>query len=198
MIAELFSNFVISFILAFKYLGIFILMALESANIPIPSEIIMPFSGFLVFQGKLSFWMVVVIGALGNLLGSILSYFIGSELGRPFILKYGKYILVPEKEFLWVEKWFNKNGKAAIFLGRVVPVVRTFISLPAGVAKMDFAEFTAYTLIGCVIWSALLTYIGLILGPNWNSIIAFFNKLDILVIAIVIVFFVWYIKKFKK
>lgn len=197
MIAELFSNFVISFILAFKYLGIFVLMALESANIPIPSEIIMPFAGYLVFQGKLSFWIVVIIGALGNLFGSVVSYLAGSYLGRPFILKYGKYILIPEREFLIAERWFKNYGKSIIFLGRILPVVRTFISLPAGVAKMDFAEFSVFTLIGCVIWSAILTYTGVLLGPNWGSIISFFNRLDILVIAAIVVFIIWYASKFR-
>ena len=198
VIAELFVNFVVGFIEKFQYLGIFVLMALESANIPIPSEIIMPFSGYLVFQGKLSLMMVVAMGALGNLLGSILSYFLGAQMGRPFVLKYGKYFLIPEKEFLMAEGWFLKYGKSIIFFSRILPVIRTFISLPAGVAKMDFMEFVLYTLAGCVIWSAFLAYVGIWLGPSWEVILAFFNKLDILVIAGFVVFVIWYLRKFKQ
>lgn len=197
VIAELFVNFVVSFIEKFQYLGIFLLMALESANIPIPSEIIMPFSGYLIYQGKLSLVLVIVMGALGNLLGSILSYFLGAQMGRPFVLRYGKYFLIPEKEFMMAEGWFLKYGKPIIFFSRVLPVLRTFISLPAGVAKMDFMEFVIYTLIGSLIWSAFLAYVGIWLGPSWESIIAFFNKLDILVIAAVVVFIVWYVRKFR-
>ena len=196
-IVEIVSNAVIGFISAYGYLGIFFLSALESANIPIPSEVIMPFSGYLAYQGKFSFWGVTLAGTVGNLAGSVLSYYLGSYLGRPFIVKYGKYVLIPHKKFVHAEEWFKKYGHEAVFIGRLLPVVRTFISLPAGIAKMDFKKFVAYTFIGAFIWSAILAYVGVWLGPNWNSIMAFFEKIQLVIIAGFAIFVVWYVRSLR-
>ena len=196
-IVELIANWIVGFISATGYLGVFFLMAIESANIPFPSEVIMPFAGYLVYQGKFSLLGVTAAGAFGNLAGSILSYYVGAKLGRPFVVKYGKYILIPHNKFEHAENWFKKYGHGAVFIGRLLPVVRTFISLPAGIAQMDFKKFVIYTFAGAFIWSGMLAYVGVWLGPNWNSIIAFFEKFEIAVIAAFVVFVVWYLRSLK-
>ncbi|MEK9134814.1 MAG: DedA family protein [Patescibacteria group bacterium] len=190
------SNWIVSFISGAGYWGIFILMALESALIPIPSEIIMPFSGFLVWDEKFSWWPVILWGTIGNLAGSLIAYFIGRYGGRALVLKYGKYILVSPDDVERAEKWFNKYGSASIFFSRLLPVVRTFISLPAGIARMPLFKFCLYTFLGSLPWSILLTYSGLIAGENWKNLEVYFRKLDwvILVLIILIVGYYLYAK----
>ena len=151
---------------------------MESACIPIPSEIIMPFSGYLVATGKFSLWLVIIFGAIGNLLGSIVAYAIGAYGGRPFIEKYGKYILIRRDELDRAQKFFEKYGNLSIFLSRLLPIIRTFISLPAGIARMKFWKFCFYTLIGSLFWSGLLAYIGVFLGSNWQSMEIYFRRFD--------------------
>ena len=153
-------------------------MALESACIPIPSEVIMPFSGFLVFEGKFSFWLVVFWGTMGNLIGSAIAYFIGFYGGRPLVEKYGKYILLSHSDLELAERWFQKYGSLSIFFSRILPVARTFISFPAGVAKMNFFKFSVYTTVGSAIWSVFLTYVGFFGGENWSKIEVYFKKFD--------------------
>lgn len=197
-IIQIVADFTINFISNHGYLAIFFLMAIESANIPFPSEIIMPFSGFLVYQGQFSFLGITLAGAFGNLVGSILSYYLGDALGRPIILAYGKYLLIPQSKFLKAEAWFKKHGHEAAFFGRLLPVIRTFISLPAGIAEMDIKKFSVYTFTGAFIWSALLGYVGIILGPNWENIIHFFRKIEIAVIAAFLLFVAWYVYELYK
>ncbi len=190
------SNWVIDFILASGYFGIFVLMLLESALIPIPSEIIMPFSGFLIWEEKLSWWPVVLWGTIGNLAGSLVAYYIGRYGGRALVLRYGKYILISSDDVERAEKWFNKYGSASIFFSRLLPVVRTFISLPAGIAKMPIFKFSIYTFFGSLVWSIILAYAGLIAGENWNNLEVYFRKFDwvILVLIILIVGYYLYAK----
>ncbi len=173
-------------------------MALESACLPVPSEIIMPFSGYLVAIGKFTLWPVIIWGAIGNLIGSIAAYFIGIYGGRAFIKKYGKYILLSQEELDKSEKFFKKYGSLSIFFSRLLPVIRTFISLPAGIARMPFWKFCFYTLIGSLLWSVLLTYIGVFLGENWHAVEVYFRKFDWL-IGILILFAIgyWLYKKIK-
>lgn len=174
-------------------------MTLESALIPVPSEIIMPFSGFLVWSEKLAWWPVIMWGTVGNLAGSLIAYYIGRYGGRAFILKYGKYILISSEDIERAEKWFNKYGSFSIFFSRLLPVVRTFISLPAGIARMPVFKFSLYTFLGSLPWSILLTYSGLIAGENWKSLEAYFRKFDWLIIAIIILAIGWWLyKKLKK
>jgi membrane protein DedA with SNARE-associated domain len=163
-------------------------MVLESACIPIPSEIIMPFSGFLVSAGKLSLFWVTFAGAFGNLVGAVITYAIGYWGGRPFIAKYGKFFFVREKELHHAEKFFNKWGDFAVFLGRNLPVIRTFISLPAGVAEMNFTKFAVYSFIGSIPWCFALAYLGQLLGANWMVIRKYGNVLDVVVGAVVVFF----------
>lgn len=189
----LISSWVVSFVSASGYLGIFVLMALESALIPIPSEIIMPFSGFLVWEEKFSFLAVVLWGTFGNLAGSIAAYILGYYGGRPLIEKYGKFILISHHELDMADKWFLKYGGISVFFSRMLPAVRTFISLPAGIAKMPFKKFCLYTTLGSLPWSFALTYAGLIMGENWKGLEVYFRKFDWVIGIFGVIFLAWFI-----
>ncbi|MDP3987725.1 MAG: DedA family protein [Candidatus Levybacteria bacterium] len=196
MIEQL-SAFIIHLIQTSGYIGIFILMTLESALIPIPSEVTMPFSGFLVSKGELSLILVILAGAFGNLAGSLLAYAAGYYLEDALILglvrKYGKFLLLTEHDYKKSIEWFNKYGGGISFFSRMLPAVRTFISLPAGMAKMNLLKFSIYTFFGSLIWSAFLTYIGLYLGNNWNSLEVYYRKLELLIAAFIIFCILFYI-----
>lgn len=174
-------------------------MTIESALIPMPSEVTMPFSGFLVTTGKFHLLFVVVAGSLGNLLGSIIAYtlgFWGEELViRNFIKKYGKYIFLSEHEYDRSERWFKKYGQMIVFISRLLPGIRTYISLPAGISHMNFFKFILYTALGSFIWSFILSYIGIIMGNNWNKIGSYFHMLDIVIIVIVGALLIYFIRK---
>lgn len=188
-------SFITDIILKIGYIGIFILMTLESAGLPIPSEIIMPFSGFLVFNEKFSFWPVILAGTIGNLAGSIILYFIGKHIGRPIIIQYGKYFLIRKKELIWAENWFQKYGNITVFFSRLLPVIRTYISLPAGLTRMPVLKFSFYTAIGSLLWTIILTYVGIILGSQWNILENYFRQLDWIIVIIIIILLGWYIYK---
>lgn len=187
------ASLVISVISKTGYLGITVLMALESACIPIPSEIIMPFSGFLVFEGQFIFWQVVLWGAIGNLIGSIIAYGVGFYGGRPIIEKYGKYILISRRDLDLADNWFNKYGQKVVFFSRLLPVIRTFISLPAGISRMSFKKFSFYTLAGCLLWSFVLTYAGVIMGENWHDIEVYFREFQWIIGGLIILGIVWWV-----
>lgn len=180
---EFVSNFTINLIGSLGYWGVFIGMSLESACIPIPSEIIMSFSGFVVWQGNTNMTLIgiTIIGALGNLTGSLIAYFVGLKGGRPLLEKYGKYLLITHSKLELADSWFLKYGGEAVLISRVLPIIRTFISLPAGIARMDIKKFILYTFIGSLPWSFALGYIGVQLGPNWEIIRGYFHTLDIIV-----------------
>ena len=184
-------EFITSVISSLGYGGIFFLMILESALIPIPSEIIMPFSGFLASTGKLGSVGVILAGSLGNLVGSVLTYYLGIRLGRAFLIKYGKYILFRVHHLVWTEQLFQKYGDKISFVGRLLPVVRTYISLPAGIGKSNFIKFVVYTLVGSIIWNSLLTYGGIQLGRSWQHIDKYSGYLDIIAVVAIAVFIVW-------
>jgi membrane protein DedA with SNARE-associated domain len=177
---DLIVVFVTGTISAVGYLGVFVLMLFESACVPIPSEIIMPFSGFLASTGKLSLWGITLAGAFGNLVGAVITYAIGYYGGRPFVLKYGKYFFIKEHELHKAEKFFARWGDFSVFLSRNLPVIRTFISLPAGVAEMPFIKFSIYSFLGSIPWCFGLAYLGLLLGSNWLVIRQYGHYLDIL------------------
>lgn len=198
-IIETLSSIVIDLISRFGYISEFFLMVFESMGIPIPSEVIMPFSGLLVGRGELSFWMVVVIGALANLVGSLVAYGIGYWGGEPLVEKYGKYIMLKKHDLEMAHRWFDKYGKATAFFSRMLPIVRTYISFPAGFAKMPIGQFGIYTFLGSLPWCYVLTVIGIKMGEEWESIKKYFHILDILVaIAIMYIIAGWVIKKIKK
>lgn len=193
---EQITGLIIHFIEATKYLGIFVLMTLESALIPIPSEVTMPFSGFLVEQGKLNFWLVALTGTLGNLVGSWIAYLIGFYLEEHLIIKWikkwGKFLLLTEHDYLKAVSWLQRYGDAVTLFSRVLPAVRTFISLPAGLSEMSFKKFSFYTFIGSFIWSLVLTFVGVKFGSNWHVLEPYFRKFQIGIVILLLIFFVWY------
>ena len=189
------ANFIIQTISNSGYLGIFFFMIAESALIPIPSEIIMPFSGYLVFTGKMNPIFVILAGSIGNLVGSLIAYFIGVKLGREFILKYGKYLLLKKSHLDWTESFFKKYGSSSIFVSRLLPAIRTYISLPAGIAKMNLKKFSVFTLLGSIIWSTMLTYVGFSLGQEWPQIRRYSEYIDVAVIVGILIFVIIIIKK---
>jgi len=194
-IISLLATFIIAAISTLGYTGVALMMAIESACIPLPSEIIMPFSGYLVTRGEFTLIGVSLAGAIGCVLGSALAYWVGIWGGRPFIQKYGKYFLVTEHDLNIADNFFNKYGNAAVFFSRLLPVVRTFISLPAGIAKMDFKKFVAYTFIGSLPWCFVLAYIGKIMGDNWNTLGGYFHKFDAVIGVIIAIGIIWFVKR---
>lgn len=180
-------NIIIRIIGATGYAGIFFLMLLESCGVPVPSEVIMPFSGFLVASGQLIFALVVLAGTLGNLAGSCLAYCIGLKGGRPLIEKYGKYIFISKRDMDKADYWFNRYGEPAVLLGRFLPVIRTYISFPAGIAKMDLKKFCFFTTLGALPWTLLFAWLGIKLQNHWTLIRDRLHNFD-LAIAVLIVF----------
>ena len=197
-ILEWFSNSIISVIETSGYLGIFILMALESANIPVPSEIIMPFSGYLVFAGKFNLLWVVLWGACGNLAGSVVSYYLGFFGGRAILQKYGKFFFIKDRDLELAEHWFSKYGGVTAFAARMLPIVRTFISFPAGIARMNILKFSVYTFAGSFVWSYFLAYIGIIMGENWTYLEAYFRKFDWAIAGLIAAGVIWWIRRHFK
>jgi len=197
-IIEPVGRWVIETISYLGYAGIILTMAIESACIPLPSEIIMPFSGYLVFTGRFNLLGVSVAGAFGCVVGSVAAYWAGILGGRPFIERYGKYILLSHRDLDTAERWFNKYGDWAIFFSRLLPVIRTFISLPAGIAKMNFPKFILYTFLGSLPWCFALAYIGKILGENWQSIRKYFHGADIIIVIVIILGIAFFIYRHLK
>ena len=191
------TNFIIGIISSSGYFGIFLLMVAESALIPIPSEIIMPFSGYLASTGKFNPILVVIAGSIGNLVGSLIAYFVGLRLGREFILRYGKYVLLRKSHLELTESYFKKYGNRSTFISRLLPAVRTYISLPAGVARMDLKKFAGYTLLGSIVWNAMLTYVGITLGQEWSKIRHYSHYIDAIVVLVVIIAIVLFFRRRK-
>lgn len=192
-ILSILSHFVINTISSMGYWGIALLMGIESANIPLPSEVIMPFSGYLVFTGKFNLFYVAIAGGLGCLWGSLLSYWVGAKGGRPLIEKYGKYILMSHHDLDLTDRWFKKWGNITVFVGRLLPVVRTFISFPAGIARVNLWTFSVYTFVGSVIWSYFLGWIGLKMGENWDTLGTYFHKFDLVIGLLILAGIAWWI-----
>jgi membrane protein DedA with SNARE-associated domain len=181
---------------AVGYLGVMLAMAIESAMIPLPSELILPFAGFLVSDPSQlepitgqpwNFWIVVIVGTIGNTLGSLIAYAIGAWGGRPFLERYGKYLLIRPHEIELADHFFAKWGSQTVFIGRLLPIVRTFISFPAGVARMDLRKFVVYSTAGAFLWSILLVWAGVQLGKNWVQIRAMLQPFDLLIAIVVVV-----------
>src|ERR671919_3583 len=158
---------------AYGYQAVFVLMVLESACIPIPSEVTMVFGGFLASRGDLDFFWVAMIGTVANVIGSWIAYGIGAWGGRPLIERWGRYVFLRTHELDRAHDWFERRGELAVFVSRLLPVVRTFISLPAGVARMPFGKFTIYTFVGCLPWCFALTWAGVLLGDSWETFLRY-------------------------
>ncbi len=182
-IVETVSNFIIAAIEQLGYAGVAVAMALESACIPLPSEVIMPFAGFVVWKGELTLIGVVLAGTAGCLAGSLGAYFVGAYGGLLLLERYGKYVLIRKSELDRAHAWFGRYGETTVFISRLLPIVRTFISLPAGVARMDVKKFSLYTVLGSLLWCFGLAYVGVLLGPHWSDLEALFRYLDIVIIA---------------
>lgn len=175
------------------YFGVFLAMAIESACIPLPSEVIMPFAGSLVADGKMNLIVVGVVGALGNLAGSLLAYWAGAVGGRPLIERYGKYVLLSHHDLDLADRWFEKYGKSTVFFTRMMPVIRTFISFPAGMSRMKLSTFSMYTFLGALPWSLALAYVGVRMGQEWENISTYFHKADIFIGILIVAAVVWYV-----
>ncbi|HPH78783.1 MAG TPA: DedA family protein [bacterium] len=180
-ILEHVGGWIASVIEAWGYGGVVLLMAIESMCIPLPSELIMPFAGFLVYQGKMSLWGAGLAGGVGCVAGSLVAYWVGKYGGRPVIEKYGKYIFMSQHDLAVADKWFAKYGENTSFWSRLLPVIRTFISLPLGIAKMRLDKFILFSFVGSVIWSVFLAWLGFKLGENWSSLRDYFHKFDLLI-----------------
>ena len=180
------GQFVITVISGLGYAGVFLAMAIESACIPLPSEIILPFTGYMVFKGHFGLWQATLAATLGNLFGALVAYYVGVWGGRPFLIKYGHYFFIKERELAWTERLFAKHGEMTVFVGRLLPVVRTFISLPAGIARMNPVKMALYTVLGALPWCFALILVGKKLGENWNGLKPLFHRLDIIIGGIIV------------
>ncbi len=186
------------------YAGVMLAMAIESAMVPLPSELILPYAGFLVSDTRQlepltgqawNFWIAVVVATIGNTLGSLVAYAIGAYGGRPFLERYGRYILIRPHEIDVADAFFARHGAATVFIGRLLPIVRTFISFPAGVARMPLSTFVIFSTAGAFIWSCLLVYAGTVLGANWVQIREALQPFDLLIaVAVVagVLLFIWW------
>ena len=189
---------------AVGYLGVMLAMTIESAMIPLPSELILPYAGFLVSDpSKLepitgqawAFWIVVILATLGNTIGSLIAYAIGAWGGRPLLERYGRYVLIRPHDIELADKFFLRWGPATVFIGRLLPIVRTFISLPAGVAKMPFWRFTFFTLLGCVPFVTALALLGHLAGANWEKIQRVLAPFSLLILAAIVVLAIVYVAR---
>ena len=175
------------------YLGIVVMMAIESANIPLPSEAIMPAAGILVQQGKMNLHLAALAGAVGCLVGSVPSYLLGLYGGRRFLEKYGRWLLLKERDLKVAENWVNKYGDITFFICRMLPIIRTFISFPAGVLKAHFAIFCLFTFVGSLIWCYFLTYVGIKFGENMKLFTDVWHKFDLTIAVLVLAGLVYYL-----
>src|SRR5579885_202231 len=185
-IFSLVSAFIIAAISSLGYGGVILMMAIESACIPLPSEIIMPFSGYLVHTGRFELQLVAIAGAVGCLLGSYVAYFIGANSGRWFLLNYGRWVLIAPHEIELADWFFDKWGRSAVFISRLLPVVRTFIALPAGVSRMRLLPFTLYTLAGSYLWCLALAYAGMKLGQHWEELAPYLHCFDTIIAILIL------------
>lgn len=196
-LTELLISYITHFISIGGYPSIVLLMALESMIAPIPSEAVMPFVGFLVSSGKFNFWTAIFFSTLGSIIGSLISYYMGAYGGRLVVEKWGKYLLLNKHHLDITEKFFNKYGEKAIFASRFIPVVRHFISIPAGVGRMKIGKFVLYTIVGAGLWNAFLTYVGLQMGDNWTKLGNYTKYGDMIIIAAIIITIAYFVYKRK-
>lgn len=183
------------------YWGVVLLMAIESACIPLPSEIIMPFAGYLVSRGEMSLWGVGLAGAIGCVLGSLVAYWVGMYGGRPVIEKYGRYVLISRQDLEMADRWFSRYGEAIVFTSRLLPAIRTFIAFPAGVARMNLTRFVIYTFAGSLPWCLGLAYVGQKLGEQWNKderLKTLFHQFDFVIGIVFLLAVVWWVRRHLK
>lgn len=195
---EQISQAFLNFIDAWGYLAVAVLMAMENACIPVPSELILGFAGYLVSADKMTFTGAMIAGMIGGMAGSIFAYVVGTTGGRKFVDKYGKYFFIKKSHVDLAQKWFDKYGIRAVFFSRMLPVVRTFISLPAGFARVNFKQFLFYTFAGSLPWTALILWAGLMLGDNWEYLLELGHKFSLAFIAVSVVIIAWLYFRHRK
>ncbi|MDA8065140.1 MAG: DedA family protein [Thermaerobacter sp.] len=191
-------HLLLSFLAQHGYWSVGLGMAAESAAIPLPSEVILPFGGFLAATGRLSFWWVVAAAVVGQVAGSVALYLLGSLGGRPLVLRYGQYLLITPGKLARVDRFFQRYGGISVLLARMLPVLRTYVSLPAGVARMDFEEFLAFTVAGSVPWTAGLVYAGFLLGRRWTAILPWFHRGQNYILAALIIALAVYVLQLRR
>ena len=195
-IIEIISALIVATISTLGYGGVVLLMAIESACIPLPSEIIMPFSGYLVSRGEMNLWLVGVAGAFGCVLGSMVAYWVGMYGGRPLIEKYGRFVLISSHDLDLADRWFGKYGEIIVFVSRLLPAIRTFIAFPAGVARMNVTRFIIYTFAGSLPWCIGLAYVGQKLGEHWDKdprLKTLFHRFDFVIGILIVLAAAWWI-----
>ncbi len=190
---EFIVDIAVKIISSIGYFGVFVLMLLESMIFPMPSEAVMPFAGFIASQGGMNIWLASLFGALGGIVGSVISYYIGLYGGYRFVNRYGKWFLLEKHHLDWTVKFFSKYGEKTIFISRLIPVVRHFISIPAGVGKMKMGKFLVYTFAGAFVWDFFLAFLGFKLGENWTLIQKYSHPVDIIVIGVLVILVAWYV-----
>ena len=188
---EQISQVFLSFIDSWGYFAVAVLMAMENACIPIPSELILGFAGYLVSADKMTFTGAMIAGMVGGMVGSIFAYVVGATGGRKFVDKYGKYFLIKKSHVDLAQRWFDKYGIRAVFFSRMLPVVRTFISLPAGFARVNFKQFLFYTFAGSLPWTALILWAGFLLGDNWEYLLEIGNELSLTFVVVSVIIIAW-------
>ena len=188
----------LDFISVYGYFAVALLMAMENACIPIPSELILGFAGYLIFADQMTFTGAMTAGMIGGMVGSIFAYLVGSYGGRKFVDKYGKYFLIKKSHVDLAQRWFDKYGIRAVFFSRMLPVVRTFISLPAGFARVNFKAFLFYTFAGSLPWTALILYLGVLFGENWKKLLELGHEASIIVVVLILAAVAFYVYKKKK
>lgn len=180
------------------YGGLAVGLIVDSAGIPIPSEILIPLAGALVREGKFDLTIVIAIGTLAQTFGAVLAYWIGAKGGLPLVERYGKYVLFSTRELHVTERWFNKYGKWLTLSGRCLPVIRTYIGFPAGLARMHFGEFLVASFVGSLVWTVVLTWAGYQLSGQLGLIDKFFHQFSLIVVALLILGAIWYVRHLKK
>lgn len=191
-------NWLLNTIGSMGYPGIFILMAMESSVIPVPSELVMPPAGYLAHQGEMNIWVSIVVGTMGSLVGAYANYFVAHYLGRPLVIKYGRYVWITEHKFAKVESFFLRHGEISTFIGRLLPVIRHLISIPAGIAGMNHVRFSMYTLAGAGMWCTILAWIGYFIGKEQALIMKYSHQALIGVVLFSIVLIAVYVWRLKK
>ena len=187
------TNFIIHTISALGYPGVALLMAIQTIAIPMPSEVIIPFAGFLASTGRFNLWIIALAGGIGSVVGGSIAYYIGFKGGRPLVEKYGKAILISEHDLNIADKFFGRFGYWAAFFGQLLPVVRSFISFPAGISRVPYKKFVLFTFIGSFIWCLVLGFVGMKLGENWSSLRDVFKKFDVVIVVVIVIFIVWWV-----
>lgn len=191
-------DFIVQTVGSLGYAGIFIMMFLESSFFPFPSEVVMIPAGYLAFKGEMNMYLVILFGILGSLAGSLFNYYLAIKFGRRFLIKYGKYFFIKEETIVRMEVFFKNHGHISTFSGRLIPVVRQYISLPAGLAKMNIFVFSVYTFLGAGIWVVILVLLGYFLGDNELLIKEYLHYIIIVILILLTILTFWYYKRIKK